>query len=281
MIDTEWHVDPADLANYAAGEAGPAQLASVEAHLGTCARCRAALTDQLRAAAGGEARDDAVWAGIADRVDRGNWALRRWPRLATVSLSSPPLMTATALIAAALVALVVGARLGSPRYATTVLVSLGPISPLVAAHLAFGPRVDPAGRMAAAAPFAAGRIAALRALAATLIACAVGAALTPLTTIPAADLVVWLLPALAGTAIAVAVSTYVDATVPSIAMAIAWLGGVAVWLAGAPQAVRGATLDGLASNRAEVQIALAIATVVAAAIALVRTDADPAWRRAA
>lgn len=278
MIGTEWHIDPDDLATYAAGQAGPAQLASVEAHLGRCARCRAALTAEVGPH---DARVDRVWAEIADRVDRGNWALRRWPRLVTVSLASPPLVTATALVAATLVVLVAGARLGSPRYATTALVALGPITPLVAAHIAFGPRVDPAGRMAAAAPVAAGRVAALRALAATVLACAVGVVLTPLTTIPAGDVLGWLLPALAGTAIAVAIGTYVDATVPSVTLAGGWLAAVGAWLADAPRAVRGTTLDGLASSRPEVQIGLVVATVVAAVVAAGRAGADPAWRRAA
>ena len=211
MIGTDWHIDRDDLASYADGRAGPAQLASVEAHLGRCDRCRAALSGRVAAGSAASTGDDPVWAGIADRIDGGNRLLRRWPRLATVSLASPPLVIATTLVAGLLVVLVIAARLWSARYATATLVTLGPITPLVAAHVAFGPRVDPAGRMAAAAPIASGRVAALRALAATLLACVAGLAVTPLTTLPAADVVVWLLPALAGTALAVAIGTFVDA----------------------------------------------------------------------
>lgn len=278
MIGTDWHIDPDDLANYADGHAGPAQLASVEAHLARCGHCRAALTARVDAGATVEA--DRVWAGIADRIDGGNRLLRRWPRLATVSLASPPLVLATALVAGLLVALVVAARMWSARYATATLVTLGPITPLVAAHVAFGPRVDPAGPMAAAAPIASGRVAALRALAATLLACVAGLAVTPLTTLPAADVVVWLLPALAGTALVVAIGTYVDATAPAVALGLCWFLAVGIWLAGAPQALRGVTLDGLVSDRADVQVVLAAATLAAGVVALWRSDADPAWRRA-
>jgi len=279
VIGTDWHIDRDDLASSADGRAGPAQLASVEAHLGRCDRCRAALSGRVAAGSAASTGDDPVWAGIADRIDGGNRLLRRWPRLATVSLASPPLVIATTLVAGLLVVLVIAARLWSARYATATLVTLGPITPLVAAHVAFGPRVDPAGRMAAAAPIASGRVAALRALAATLLACVAGLAVTPLTTLPAADVVVWLLPALAGTALAVAIGTFVDATAPSIVLGLGWFLAVGVWLAGAPRALRGVTLDGLASDRADVQIALVVATVAAGVVALWRNDADPAWRR--
>lgn len=279
MIGTDWHIDPDDLARYADGQAGPAQLASVEAHLGRCSRCRAALSGRVAVGSAASTGDDPVWTGIADRIDGGHRLLRRWPRLATVSLASPPLMIATTLVAGLLVLLVIAARLWSARYATATLVTLGPITPLVAAHVAFGPRVDPAGRMAAAAPIASGRVAALRALAATLLACVAGLAVTPLTTLPAADVVVWLLPALAGTALAVAIGTFVDATAPSIVLALGWFLAVGVWLAGAPRALRGVTLDGLVSDRADVQIVLVVATVAAGVVALWRNDADPAWRR--
>lgn len=274
MIGTDWHIDPDDLAVYAAGAAGPAALASAEAHLGRCAECRAALTIEVSRHAPTAGHD--AWARIADRIDSGNPILRRWPRLAAVSLASPPLATATATVAGLLVVLVVAARIGSPRFATTALLTLGPISPLVAAHLAFGPRVDPAGKMAAAAPIAAGRVAALRALAATLLACVAGLLVTPLTTVDTP--VVWLLPALAGTAIAVAISTYADATIPSVALGAAWLVAVGVWLAGAPRALRGVSPEGLVSHRADVQLALVAATLVAGAVAVWHSQTDPRWR---
>ena len=278
MIGTDWHIDPHDLVNYADGRAGPAQLASVEAHLGHCAVCRTALAACVTGAR--TADYDPVWAGIADRVDGGNRLLQRSPRLATVSLSSPPLVIATTMVAALLVVLVVVARMWAARYATATLVALGPITPLVAAHVAFGPRVDPAGRLAAAAPLAAGRVAALRALVATLIACAAGLLVTPLTTIGATDVVVWLLPALAGTAVVVAAGSFVDATAPTVTLAAGWFVAVGAWLAGAPGALRGVTLDGLVSDRSDVQLALVVATVLAGAVALWRNDADPVWRSA-
>lgn len=271
----EWHVDADDLAEYADGRAGPARRASVEAHLGRCDACRAALTAHVPVT-----RTELLWEGIADRIDTGRRSLWRSPRLAMVSLSSPPLALATTLVAGLLVVIVLGARLASARYATTALVSLGPIAPLAGAHLAFGRRVDPAGRMAPAAPMAAGRVAATRALVATVLACLVGLVLTPLTSLALADTIVWLLPALAVSALAVAMGTFVDATFPTVVLAAAWLVAVGAWLGGAPRALRGVSTDGLLSHDPVVQVVLVVATLAAIAVAVVRSDSDPAWRSA-
>lgn len=273
MSVTGWHVDADDLAEYAAGHAGPARLASVEAHLTTCAACRAALGAHAPA-------PDALWEAIADRVDTGPRALRRHPRLAMVSLSSPPLALATVLLAGMLVALVGVARAGSAPFATATLVGVGPLIPLAGARLAFGRRVDPAGAMAAAAPMAVGRVAATRAFVASALACVAGVVVTPLTTISWTGAAVWLLPALAISAVAVAIGTFVDATVPTTVLALGWCAAVAAWLRGAPRALRDLTTDGLVTARPAVQLALVAVTVAGVLVSMARGDATPAWRSA-
>jgi hypothetical protein len=219
-----------------------------------------------------------VWAAIADRIDRGSRAFTRSSRLLHVSISSPPLAIVTALLAGLLILFVATARLGESRYATTMLVGVGPLVPLLGARVAFGRKIDPAGTMAAAAPLAAGRVASTRALVVTVIACLAGVIVSPLTTLGLADTTVWLLPALALSATTVAIGTYVDSTIPTIAFATGWLVVVGAWLGDVPRPVRGLTVDGLATDNPAVQAALVVATVAAAAVVFARRDTDPNWR---
>jgi hypothetical protein len=273
----DWHIDADDLAAYAAGETGPVMLSSIEAHLVSCEACRASLAGVVHGDEG-DLVDDRVWAGIVDRVDQGRRLFTRSSQLLHVSLSSPPLALVTLLLAGLLVAFVCFARLGESRYATTMLVSIGPLVPLVGARLSFGRQVDPAGLMAGAAPMAAGRVAATRAFVATAIACLAGLAVSPLTTLGFGDTAVWLLPALALSTVTVAISTFVDATVPTIAFATAWVAAVGAWLTDVPRALRGLSVEGLVSNDPAVQAALLACTAAAIAVSFARRDANPNWR---
>jgi hypothetical protein len=275
VIRQEWHIDSEDLAAYAGGTAGAVTMSSIEAHLLACEHCRAALGTHLDRPASG---DDRVWAGIVERVDRGNRLVAWSSRMLVVSISSPPLAFVTLLLAALLVGFVCVARLCDARHATTMLVSLGPLVPLVGAHLAFGRSVDPAGTMSAAAPLAAGRVAAARALVVTVIACLAGIAISPLTTLGPQESVVWLLPALALSATCVAIATYVESTVPTIVFGIAWLAAVGAWLEDVPRALRGLSVDGLVTDRPGVQAALLLLTAAAMALCFVRRDSNPNWR---
>lgn len=279
----EWHIDADDLAGYAAGTTGPVMLSSIEAHLVACERCRTALDEHVHAAdtlSADDAVDDHVWASIVERVDRGNRAFTRSSRLLHVSISSPPLAMATALLAGLLIVFVLFARMGEARHATTMLVGLGPLVPLLGARVAFGRWIDPAGMMATAAPLAASRVAATRAFFVATVACIAGLLVSPLTTLDAGESLVWLLPALAVTATTVAISTYVDSTLPTVAFAVGWLAIVGSWLSDVPRAVRGVSTDGLASHRASVQLALLLVTMAAVAVSVVRRDSNPDWRSA-
>src|SRR4029078_2129768 len=148
----------------------------------------------------------------------------------------------------------------------------------VGARFAFGRSVDPAGRMAAAAPTASGHVAATRAFVATVIACLGGIVVSPLTTLGIQESIVWLLPALALSAISVAIATYVDSTVPMVTLAIAWLVAVGAWLKDVPSALRGLSVDGLVTDRPAVQAALAVATAAAIAVGCVWRGFDPTLR---
>jgi hypothetical protein len=275
VIRQEWHIDGDDLTAYADGRAGAVMMSSIEAHLLTCEQCRATLSTRVRAAA---IDDDHVWAAIAERVDRGNRLFSWSSKMLVVSVSSPPLAMMTALLAGLLVAFVCAARLDDARNATTMLVSVGPLVPLVGARIAFGRSVDPAGTMAASAPVTAGRVAATRALVVTIIACLAGILVSPLTTLDPHESVVWLLPALALSAVSVAIATYMDSTLPTIACALTWVVAVVAWLQDVPRAVRGLSVDGLVTDRPAVQAAMLAVTAGAIAVCFVRRDTDPNWR---
>jgi Putative zinc-finger len=275
VIRQEWHIDGDDLTAYADGRAGAVMMSSIEAHLLTCEQCRATLSTRVRVAA---TDDDHVWAAIAERVDRGNRLFSWSSKMLVVSVSSPPLAMMTALLAGLLVAFVCAARLDDARNATTMLVSVGPLVPLVGARIAFGRSVDPAGTMAAAAPVTAGRVAATRALVVTIIACLAGILVSPLTTLDPHESVVWLLPALALSAVSVAIATYMDSTLPTIACGLTWLVAIVAWLQDVPRAVRGLSVDGLVTDRPAVQAAMLAVTAVAMAVCFVRRDTDPNWR---
>ena len=158
------------------------------------------------------------------------------------------------------------------------LVSFGPLVPLVGARVAFGRSVDPAGTMS-------GRGAGDR-RPRVVHSCAGGdggrlhrrdrgepahhARPTRVGRLAA--------PALALSAISVAVATYVDSTVPTISFGIAWLAAVGAWLGDVPRALRGLSVDGLVTDRPAVQAALVVAIAAAVVVCVARRDSDPNWR---
>ena len=115
------------------------------------------------------------------------------------------------------------------------LVSIGPLVPLIGARLAFGQSVDPAGSMATASP--------LRRRPGGVDASAgggddrllAGIVVSPLTTMSAADSMVWLLPASPSAPRSVAISTYADSTIPTVAFAGGGPLVVGAWLTEVPR----------------------------------------------
>ena len=131
--------------------------------------------------------------------------------------------------------------------------------------------------MSAAAPLAAGRVAATRASVVTVIACVAGIVVSPLTTLDPHEAVAWLLPALALSVVSVAIATYVDSpSRPSRSGSPGWRSWSRGWACAA--CLRGLSVDGLATDRPGVQAALLVATAAAIAVCFVRRDSDPNWR---
>lgn len=222
-----WHLSTDHLRDYLAGTANRAQVASVEAHLLTCERCRSAV-----AATAEPDPLEAAWARLAEDLDRPSGRLlprlARGNRLLRASLATP------AMVGAALAAvLLVGAvplltAFATPRAGLTTLLVVAPLAPSLAVALAYREWADPAGELAAATPMAGLRLVALRALAVSLVALplslvvllAVDAWLTP---VPLRFGLAWCLPGLALAALVLlAGTTRLDPWVATGVLGVGW-----------------------------------------------------------
>ena len=220
-----WHAAPADLRAYAAGTAGVAVAASVEAHVVRCAGCAAVLAPAV-------ARDrlEGIWAVVNDRIDAPRRSLlERVLAAAGVRETDARLLAATpnlrrgwfgalALVTAlaALLTLAGGAR----GDATTPLL-LAPLLPVIGVAAAFGPRSDPAYELTVAAPYSTLRLLLLRA-ATVLATCVALTGATALALPDAAATAAWLLPALGLTIATLALATWWDMSVAATAVGGAW-----------------------------------------------------------
>ena len=240
-----WHVEPALLGRYAAGSLGGSAAASIETHLLSCARCRAALAPAVD-----PARLAAVWTEVVDRVD----APRRTPverlllRLGmnddTARLvAAAPSLTVSWL--GALTAVLLFAVLAADAGGRGVLffLALAPVLPVAGVAVAYGREVDPTYEVGLAAPYSTFRLLLLRSGAVTvttMLLAGLAAILLPLDGWLAAA---WLLPSLALTAATLAASTRMAPAWTAAVMVTAWI--LAVFTAfrstGSPYAAFGTT----------------------------------------
>jgi Putative zinc-finger len=238
---------PADdeLAGYAAGTAGGVDTWSVEAHLAGCPYCRAALSAHVDP--GRLARNRSVVLARTAIPDggRAGRALRRAglpDHLLSLLAATPSLRLSWLLSVAGALAVVTGeavlARHGWPGARVTPpggrrdwpglmpFLLITPLLTLAGVTAAFQPRLDPAWRLAAAAPFSSCTLLLVRAVCALgpALVLAVGAAcLAPGPGwLPAA----LLLPSLALCALALAAATVVGPVAAAALAAVLWLGPV-------------------------------------------------------
>src|SRR3954452_18170999 len=98
-FDYDWHVPVDRLERYVGGATAPIERSSIEAHLLECEHCRSNLAG-ARSVTG--AANDAILRAITDRIDQSRRPLRRSTGALQVSLASPSLIAASALLAATL-----------------------------------------------------------------------------------------------------------------------------------------------------------------------------------
>ncbi len=223
MTDRTWHASTEKLHGFANHPElmDPTIAASIEAHLAGCDTCRRGL-----AASADPATIARSWEALADRIDQprrsmAERALARlgarngWPRLvaATPGLRASGL-GGIALVAAAAVAMARGSGSEGPFLAAV------PLVPLAAVALSFRPGADPIGEASVATPMHGMGLVLRRAVAILTVSFAllgVAALALPHLDFEAAA---WVLPALALSVGALALSTWIR-----LETAVAVLGG--------------------------------------------------------
>jgi hypothetical protein len=223
-----WHVPDDDLRAYVAGRLDPPLLWSADEHLKACGQCRAGLAGHSDPAA-----LDAGWARISDELDAPRPGLVeslllriRVPEHTARLLAATPVLRRSWLLAVVAV-LVLGVLVG--RTATPLLLlATAPLLPLVGVMLSFGPGLDPTYEMAVVAPMHTFRLLMLRAVA--VLATTVPPALAGTLAMPSFAVVTagWLLPALALTALGLALMPWLGPVGAPALIAGGWTGSLAI-----------------------------------------------------
>ncbi|MGV9755548.1 zf-HC2 domain-containing protein [Streptomyces tricolor] len=219
-----WHVTPEDLGAYARGELAPPLVWSADTHLAGCAECRAVL-----AAAWDPGALDAGWERLDAELDapRPRPFERLLLRLGVADhtarlLAATPVLRRSWLTAVALVLAmsVLTARTG---HSATLFLAVAPLLPLAGVALSYGPAVDPTYEMTVVAPLHGFRLLMIR----TVAVLAAGLALNGLAglALPGYGLSAfgWLLPALALTATALALTPRLGPAVAPSAVGGGWV----------------------------------------------------------
>ena len=265
--DQGWHADGDLLAAYVAGRTGPPVTASVEMHLLACARCRAGIVPLVGADPLRRVWDrvvDEVQSPRPDPVERFAARVGLSERDALLVAAAPAVRGAwllgmlLCLLFSALVA-----TQGAPQGSTLFLV-VAPLVPVAAVAFAYGQDVDPLWETTLAAPYSPLRLVLLRAVSVVAVALPLAFLAAPMLPGPPWVAGAWLLPAAAGCALTLALSTWVDVSRAA--------GGVAVTWAGAVILVAGPVGQSVLVLAAPVLPAYLILAVAASAVFWLRND---------
>lgn len=262
-----WHAGTAELSRYATGDVDDATASSVEAHLVSCAQCRAQVATHID-----PLRLERLFEGVLDAVDRprSGWAERVLVRLgiadhtARLLAATPSLQLSwLASVTVALMFSVVAAHGGSEGL--TLFLTVAPMVPLAGVAAAFGPELDRSQEITAATPLAGWRLLMLRGCAVfsvTVVLAGLAALALPEMSWTSAA---WLLPALGLSLATLGLSSFMSVDRAAAAVAVSW---VVVVLA-ASYGER----DGLAAFGATGQACFLVVTAVAAAVVVRQRDA--------
>jgi hypothetical protein len=224
-----WHADSALLSAYLAGEVDYPVGASVEQHLLRCTECRRRLAERPPVVP-----LPLVWNRIRETVEdpratavertaRG-LGLRGWEaRL----LAAAPSLTAAWIgsLAVSLAFAVLAAYYGDLDGAVLFLL-VAPLAPVAGVAIAYGPEGDPSHEAVAATPYPALRLVLLRSAAVLTTSVPLAGVAALVLPVPWWVAAGWLLPALAFTAVVLALSTWFPTTVAAAAVGVGWMGAV-------------------------------------------------------
>ncbi|WP_249998968.1 hypothetical protein [Actinoplanes sp. M2I2] len=236
-MSTEWHATQDEILRYVRQELPFPQVWSVDAHLGSCARCRAVLagaTDAAPARRGWERLEDELHAPQPGRVERalGRAGMSEHTArllMATRTLSRPWLLSAAVM----LLLTVLVAQASESSSMPLLFLAVAPLLPLLGVAFSFGPGVDPTYELTLVAPISTFRLLLLRTAAVTATTTALSLVAT--VAVPGAGLVAigWLLPSLALITLSLVLMSRLDSVVAAAVPALLWV-GVLVFSAALP-----------------------------------------------
>ncbi|HEY3009333.1 MAG TPA: hypothetical protein VGJ63_14875 [Micromonosporaceae bacterium] len=228
---TGWHVDEETLRLYARGQGQLSFGASVEAHLISCARCRALLTPAVDVD-----RLERLWDEVVERVDAPRpGVVERLLRLARIPEDTARLLAATpslraswllAMAATLAFAAFAAASSASHDRGTLLFLIVAPILPVAGVAVAFHGGLDPAYEIGLATPYPQFRLLLLRSAAVTAVTCITAFAAGLLLPQRALTAAAWLLPALALTSLTLALGRRVDTAYAAGVVVAVWTAAV-------------------------------------------------------
>ena len=224
------HIDEQLLIGYCELSVTAATAAAIEAHLMTCASCRAGLADVATLADVGPSNQQSVWDGVLERVDRPTRSIterllgvmRVRPDTAKLLATTPALRLAwlAAVVLVAVFAVAAGRMDGDGPW---LLLVIAPLLPVAGVATAYGPALDPTYEIGVAAPVSGLRLTLLRTLA--VIATTLPLLAVATLVAPGGGWVVfgWVLPSFALVAITLALSTAISPERAGIVVGVGWL----------------------------------------------------------
>ena len=268
------HIDEQLLIGYCELSVTASTAAAIEAHLMSCASCRAELANVAISAQDGLMNQQSVWDGVLERVDRPTrsiterllGAMRVRPDTAKLLATTPALRLAW-LAAVVLVAAFAVAAARIEADGPWLLLVIAPLLPVAGVATAYGPALDPTHEIGVAAPMSDLRLTLLRTLA--VIATTIPPLAVAALVAPAGGWAVfgWVLPSFALVAITLALSTV---TSPERAGAIAGLGWLVALVVLIDRDRAGDFVDRSLIFHSAGQTTLAVVAVIGAAIVATR-----------
>ena len=268
------HIDEQLLIGYCELSVTAATAAAIEAHLMSCAGCRADLADVAISADDALVNQQSVWDGVLERVDRPTRSITERvlgvlpvrPDTAKLLATTPALRLAW-LAAVVFVAAFAVAAARMEGDGPWLLLVIAPLLPVAGVATAYGPALDSTYEIGVAAPLSGLRLILLRTLAviATTIPLLAVAALAA----PSGGWAVfgWLLPSVALVAITLALSTAISPERAGVVVGVGWLVALVVLI---DRDRAGDFVDKSLIFGSSGQIAVAVVAAIGAAIVATR-----------